>query len=272
MADPTKAWDVFVRVGDPNTLAQDVRDAIQAQEAAGFVAMSVTSMMLTDKGVPAPGVLIHFVEQTYTLGGAGLTADLASTAAGKGATLVAVRDAAGRFTGATVEAVLLEIDQRTVEALHTNAADSAAVANTAVETDFDKTYALPAGTTNVGDFVEIDFSVLVNGAMTGAGNLTIIGYVGTQVVYSSGAYAAAQNDYIAGKLRVRLRAGATSVVEEDAVRGAPGTAVPTHKRTTGLTIDPTAANTIKLSATFANAHAANACTLKELTVRAGHVA
>lgn len=272
MADPTKAWDLVVRASNPDTLAQNLRDALQAKEAAGFVATEVTPIEMVEQGLPVPAVLVHLVHQDYLQGAGGLTLDLASIVAAKGASMVGVCDAAGRLAAATVEAALLELDQRTVEALYTNDADSSATVAGNTEQFFDKTYTLPAGKLNVGDFLEIDFAVLEHGSQAGGGNITIQGYVGTQVVYTSGAVAAVQNHYASGKLRVKIRAAAGSVVEEDATRGAPGTAVPTHKQTTGLTLDPAVQQLVRFSSTFVQNNAGNICKLTDLTVRAGHIA
>ena len=178
---------------------------------------------------------------------------------------------AGGGTEAALQAIAAAIARTGVELLYTNTADSTEAGNSFDEQFFDALYVLAAGKGKAGDEIEIDFDALVSGAMGGGGNATFQIYVGTQVVYTSGAFAAAQNDRAAGKVRIKLRAANAAVVEEISATGAPGTAVATVKRTTGLTIDPAVAQTIRMSVTFAVADAGNVAKLQDLAVRVAHI-
>lgn len=229
----SKARVSYVDVSDVDTAAASINTAIEVLEAAGFVVEHVVvEPMIDSDGTERHMAVLTAKYQDY----------LASQTPAR------------------------------VEPLYTASADSAALGNSVAEQYFDKTYTLAAGKMANGEWLEIDWHVFLDGTQAGGGNLTIKVYVGTQVIFDSGAIAAVQNHEAVGRTKVWLRSGANVVAETFGHgQGVPGTVVPQVSRVTGLTIDPTAAHVIRVSATFTVANAGNTATLRDLTVRGAQI-
>lgn len=152
--------------------------------------------------------------------------------------------------------------------LYAATADSANVTNTTAETDFDRTFALAAGSLQVGDVIDIEGSVLVSGVAS-TPTLNIRVYLGGVVLAATGAVTVAANDVGHFRVTAVVRAvGASgSVVAFGAAGlGAPGTATMKPFNTAAATLNTTLAATVKVSATWSAASASNVVALRNLVV------
>lgn len=152
--------------------------------------------------------------------------------------------------------------------LYESTAASAAVTTTSSETDFDKTYAIPANALRVGDIIRIRAQVIAT-ATNATDTLTLKLYVGSTVLLATGAVDVANNDIglIEFEFVVRtIGASGTMVGNGRWSLGVPGTATVRSESLASTTLDTTAAKTIKVSATWSSNNAGNSCRLDQLSV------
>lgn len=152
--------------------------------------------------------------------------------------------------------------------LYQNTADSAAIASTASETDFDKTYSLPANSLRVGDVITIR-GQLSSVGVTATPTLQVKVYIGATAVLTTAAVTTAANDLPTFEVKIVVRAiGASGsiVAYGTSIMGVPGTGVPKPFNMAATSIDTTAAKTIKVSATWSASSASNTVKLSNLTI------
>lgn len=152
--------------------------------------------------------------------------------------------------------------------LYESVADSATITNTAAETDFNKTYAIPANFLQVGDVLHIRGVVTVPN-QNSTDTLTLKLYVGTQVIVATAAVDVATNDQglIDAYFTVRsIGASGTFIANGVEALGIPGTATARPFALGSTSIDTTASKTIKVTATWSNASTSNQAVLSSLSV------
>lgn len=152
--------------------------------------------------------------------------------------------------------------------LYQNAASSAEVENTTVETAFDVSYTIAANTLRVGDVIRITAQATVNDNNS-TDTLTLKLKIGSTIIVATAAVDVADGDVglIVADLVIRsIGASGTFVASGTQALGVPGTvtAKPFFKGST--TVDTTAAQAITVTATWSVAHADNEVELTNLTV------
>jgi hypothetical protein len=149
---------------------------------------------------------------------------------------------------------------------------SSAVASTSVETLFDQSYSIPAGTLKAGTLVKIKFQGIAT-TTVGSDTLIIKAYIGglsgTALVTSS-TTDAVNNDIFAGEatLVVRTAGNSGTFVGSSSftkVEGASGTASRVDFITASTAVNTNAAQVVGVSATWNTANA-NSCRLDILAV------
>lgn len=299
----TKGRVAVVTVRNADQLAEAVNLAIETLEAAGFVPQVTEYRDDVDaQGLPVKVAMISSVNADFLPVNADVLGDLTTlTTTAKGSAVAAINEVDGDITthlnggankhdasevddetlggfhGATVQLSLdalsteaTRVKASYVEALFTNQADSAEIGNSTDELDFATTYAIPAGKVVEGDFIDVEFGVLVSGLMAGAGDLTIKAYIALQEIFSTTLTGAATNNYVRGRLRLKFWPMGGVKIEAQADQLAGLTQSRISSRGTGLA-NPALANTIKLTADFTAADLSNVCKLTDLTVTAAHI-
>jgi hypothetical protein len=114
----------FVDTASYHALGDNVQSAMEGLDAAigniGSAGQTNYTVTVGDEGI----VAAHFTAIDTALGLRPLSTDLASTATGKGASLIGIEDSAGNFTATTVEGALAELAGKApVNHLHTLIAD-----------------------------------------------------------------------------------------------------------------------------------------------------
>lgn len=150
-------------------------------------------------------------------------------------------------------------------------AASAAVSNTVTETDFDKSVTLPAGTLKAGDVVRVRAQATPTaGNSTNTLNLKL--KIGSTVVLATGAVDVTDGGgdvgYIEADVVVRTAgASGTMVAAGVTALGVPGTVTAKPNFLASTALDTTAAQAVKVSATWSVANAGNSCRLDVLNVQ-----
>ena len=155
--------------------------------------------------------------------------------------------------------------------LYANTTDSNTVTNTTTETDFNTTYSLPANALTVGKCVRIrctgKFAQL-------SGTLTLKFYIGANVHLTTNALTLTPSStefwHYEGTFIVRsVGAGGTLLGQGISIMGTNRSQI-AHSDASGsgsaTTIDTTASATVKCSAQFGTANAANSITLQNITI------
>jgi hypothetical protein len=133
------------------------------------------------------------------------------------------------------------------------------VTNTTVETAFAQTYAIPANVLQVGDRLRIKAALTVT-SHNSTDTLNVKLYVGTNVLVASGATNNAANDivYFDAEVEVRSITAAGTIVATGVYGdGTGGTATAKPFLFQSATLDSTVAETVKLTATWSVANAAD---------------
>lgn len=159
--------------------------------------------------------------------------------------------------------------------LYAATAASTAISNTASETAFDKYYTIPANMLQVGSLLRIRYQGIQtaqNSTNTLALKLYLGGLTGT-ALQSIAAAQGAQNNIFAGEAYVAIRtigASGTFVAwgQYTAVPAASASATNVVSITASTTIDTTASQDIKVSATWSAASSSNSVRLDYLSVEA----
>jgi hypothetical protein len=163
------------------------------------------------------------------------------------------------------------LETSTVKLAYANTARAASVENLAVETDFDKTVTLNGKRFKKGDVIHIRANVWVEDNNS-SDTLTLKLYMGTEVIWNSGAVDVADNDHGFVDVYVTIMTiGASGKLGWHAIGalGVPGTIVPKstiNSTAGGETEDISGDVIVKMSATWSAAHADNECELTTLIV------
>jgi len=154
---------------------------------------------------------------------------------------------------------------------YSNIAGATSVENTASETDFDKSVVLDGASLEAGDVIHIRGDVWVED-QNSTNTLTLKLYVGTEVVWNSGAVVIADNDRGVVDVNVTVAvigASGKLIWQGIGVLGVPGTKVPAafgQATAAGESENLSGSVPVKMSATFSAAHADNECELRSLVV------
>lgn len=153
--------------------------------------------------------------------------------------------------------------------VYVNTAASAAVTNTTTATDFDKTHSIPANSLKAGDIVRVKFQGIAT-ATNSTDTLAIDLKVGSVTLLSLAAVDVANSDVFQGEMDMVVRtvgdSGTVVGHGQAAVIGAAATATDRPRILASTTLDTTAANTVKVTATWSVANAGNSCRLDVLSV------
>lgn len=157
--------------------------------------------------------------------------------------------------------------------LTASVAASAAVANTATETEFDKSFTLPANVLKVGSLLRIRYQGIAT-ATNANDTLTVKLYIGGKAgtaLQTLGATDVANNDIFAGEFYLSIRTiGATGTMvgwgNGTKTLAASGTATMVVNTLASTAIDTTAAQKLVAAATWSAANAGNSCRLDYFTV------
>lgn len=186
----------------------------------------------------------------------------------------------GRYVGLDADGRLLAKDYADnsdakviAKKLYSSVAASAAVANTTTETEFDKTYTLPANILKAGSLLRIRYqgiATATNSTDTLTAKLYLGGKAGTALQASS-ATDVANNNIFAGEFYLTVRtAGATGTMvgwgNYVKTLAASDTATMVVGILASTTVDTTVAQRIAVAATWSVANAGNSCRLDYLTV------
>jgi len=175
-----------------------------------------------------------------------------------------VRDAS---SADTVVAIRLGI-QAAADLLYSAEAASALVTNTVAETEFDKQVMIPAGTLQVGDVIRVRAQAIAP-STNGTDTLTLRLKLGNTVIAATAAVDVANNDigYLEADLAIRtVGAAGTFVATGLQGLGVEGTATAKPFKMTQAALDTTVAQTLKASAQWSAANAANQVRLDLLDV------
>jgi len=187
------------------------------------------------------------------------------TATNTGYRVGRLRDKAGNVAGADGDIVEVVPDPDWVAFVNT--AISAEVENTTTETDFDKTFTIPANTLQVGDVFDIwaHVHVIDNNSTD---TLTLRLKIGSVLLLASAALDVEDDDIAIfhGRLVVRT-IGATGTIFGSFIHGfdVAGTAAGVHEKAEA-TLDTTADQVVKVTAEWSVAHADNEVRLDVLNV------
>lgn len=144
-----------------------------------------------------------------------------------------------------------------------NAASSAAVTNTTVETAFDVSHSIPANFLKVGDIIRIRAAARAT-ATNSTDTLTLKLKLGTTVIATTATIDVANGD--AGFFDVSFRVRSIGATGSIATAG-EATLKTTTTAVTGVhTIDTTAANAVAVTATWSVANAGNSAELTSLEI------
>lgn len=186
----------------------------------------------------------------------------------------------GRWVGVDVDGRLLAKDYSdtgdpkvVAKKLYAQVAASTAVTNTITETEFDKSYTLPANILKVGSLIRIRYqgiATATNSTDTLTAKLYVGGKAGT-ALQTCGATDVANNNIFAGEYYMEVRTiGATGTFVGwglySATLAASGTATMVIGSTASTTIDTTAAQKLVVAATWSVANAGNSCRLDYFSV------
>lgn len=157
--------------------------------------------------------------------------------------------------------------------LYAQVAASTAVTNTVTETAFDKYYTIPANMLQVGSLLRIRYqgiATATNSTDTLTAKLYIGGLTGT-ALQTCGATDVANNNIFAGEFMLAIRTiGASGTFvgwgQNTAVLAASGTATMVVTNIASTTIDTTASQDLKVSATWSVANSGNSCRLDYFAV------
>jgi len=181
----------------------------------------------------------------------------------------------GRFIGYALEATTADGDIFEVlpvesgdELLYDNVAASAAVTNTTTETDFDKSYSIPANTLKAGDVIRVTAQVIAT-ATNSTDTLAIKLKLGSTVLATSGALDVANDDIcvVAATIVIRTAGASGTLVACGFITiGVEGTSTVKAFKLASTAVDTTVAQVLKASATWSVANAGNSCRLDVLAI------
>lgn len=163
---------------------------------------------------------------------------------------------------------LCEMHCRGEGKLYAQVAASAAVTNTTTETNFDKTYSIPAGKLKAGDILRIRAQVIAT-ATNATDTLTVRLKLGSTTIVATSAVDVANNDIAVLDVTIILRtvgASGTMVAFGFVSLGVPGTATGRAVNLASTAVDTTAALVAAVSAEWSVANAGNSCRLDGFTV------
>ena len=152
--------------------------------------------------------------------------------------------------------------------LYAQVAASAAVTNTTTETNFDKTYSIPANKLKAGDVLWIRAQVIAT-ATNATDTLTLRIKLGSTTIVATAAVDVADNDIGVLDVFVLFRtvgASGTMVAMGFVSLGVPGTATARPVSLASTDVDTTAAIVAAVSAAWSVASAGNSCRLDCLAV------
>jgi predicted RecA/RadA family phage recombinase len=167
----------------------------------------------------------------------------------------------------TVVQVNLDM-QACPDLLYSAEAGSTVITNTVAETDFDKQVTIPANTLQVGDVIRVRGEAIAP-STNATDTLTLKLKVGNTVVVATAAVDVANNDigYLEADLVVRtIGAGGTFVACGVQALGTEGTVTAKPFKMSSTAIDTTVSQTVKASAQWSVANAANQVRLDVLNV------
>lgn len=153
--------------------------------------------------------------------------------------------------------------------LYAAVAASTAVTNTTVQTAFDKSVTIPAGSLKAGDVIRVLLQAIAT-ATNSTDTLAVALQIAGADVVATPAVDVANNDIavIMADIVVRtVGAGGTFVAAGFASLGTPGTATARAVNKASTAIDTTAALTIRGAATWSVANAGNSCRLDVLNAQ-----
>jgi hypothetical protein len=165
------------------------------------------------------------------------------------------------YVSATVGRVRIDANERD-ELLYTQLAASTAVTTTTAETTLDKSsYTIKGNTLRPGDVLRVRGQVIAT-ATNSTDTLTLKLYLGATAVLATAAVDVANNDigFFDVDMQVRtVGAGGTFVAAGNEALGTPGTATSKPGNLASTSIDTTADQTVKMTATWSTNNAGNSC-------------
>lgn len=144
-----------------------------------------------------------------------------------------------------------------------SSAASAAVTNTVTETNFDKTFVIPAGSLQVGQVIRVRAQAIAT-STNSTDTLNVRLKFGSTTILATGALDVANNDlaYIEADVVIRtIGASGTMVAAGLTCIGVEGTATAKPGKLASTTVDTTAAITVAVSAQWSVASASNSVRL-----------